>query len=136
MSNVGSFSDATVKEGDWLTLGGFPGAFREYDGKNECIYDSFSYGGSEVNHCTEEKIYASFDIDSCLLSGRRSSEEMPDLGGVSGGPVFIPSNTEMGLLNYQLAGIFYKIGDDFQLAKIKPASLIDDNGVIVSGDIL
>ena len=127
---ITSFSEAEVKEGDWLTLGGYPGEFREQDGHREFSYFSFSYGGAEVNFSDTHRIYTEFDIGSCMKSGVKSDGEIPDLGGLSGCPAFVPRTSEAGFLFYQFAGVFYEFGDLFQVAKLKPASLISDQGVI------
>ena len=53
-----------------------------------------------------------------------------DLGGMSGGPVAVVSDTDSSILSWSIAGVIYECGGSFRIIKAVRADRIGDDGVI------
>lgn len=80
----------TLKEGEFVSFGGFPGSLRTVASFDEYIFDSWSCGGTRVSSVSEGQFVSAFDREYWVKSfGAAHHLTLNSLGGLSGGPVFI-----------------------------------------------
>lgn len=115
---------------DSVAFGGFPGEWREFISWDQIVFDSFSSGACRITAIHDTYFVCQFErqfwVQSFNLHGR-SGMDLSDLGGLSGGPVFIHRE-----LHWELVGIIYEFSSEFDLMRIRPARLIGDDGTIMS----
>jgi hypothetical protein len=117
-----------VKVGDTVALGGFPGSWREKVAIDELHFDSYSIGATAVSSVGQDRFACQFERDRWLWSSSKHSlEDVRDLGGLSGGPVFAIRG-----LHYDLVGIISEFSEAFDILFLKPAHLIAADGIIVA----
>jgi hypothetical protein len=94
-----------LDDNNLLFLGGYPGKMRLSKGNGKTILKSFTYGPFGIHRIDDNKIVCQFRRENwdsffgCL-------ELIPaDLGGISGGPVFVLRKSASGLLYIELIGI-------------------------------
>lgn len=121
-----------VQEGDFVTFGGFPRLFRVPLHFQELEFGSFSYVGCRVASVHEDHIVCQFEREYWVAPERWvvPIEEPPgagqlDLGGLSGGPVFI-----LRQLHWEFVGIIYEYSIEYELLYIRPSKLIRTDGSI------
>ena len=123
---------AEVQEGDFVTFGGFPRLFRVPLNFRDLEFGSFSYVGCRVASVCEEHIVCQFEREYWVppVSWVSPIKELPDagqldLGGLSGGPVFI-----LRQLHWEFVGIIYQYSIEYELLYIRPAKFIRTDGRI------
>lgn len=118
-----------INNSDYVAFGGFPGIMRTYPSYNEIIFDSWSNGASQVTSVHDQYLICQFEreywVESFNYYGYKG-RDLGDLGGLSGGPVFIYRE-----LYWELIGIIYEFSQEFDLMYIRPMSLINKNGKIL-----
>lgn len=117
-----------IKSGDYVVFGGFPGKWRQYLSWNEIVFDSWSSGGSKVSSVSEKHFICQFEREFWVESFNLHDHDGLDLhqlGGLSGGPVFIHRG-----LYWELIGIIYEFSEGFDLMYIRPADLLNYDGTI------
>ena len=115
-----------VKVGDFIAFGGFPGKLREQTSSGDLIFGSFSSGASEVSSVNDEYFVCQFEREYWVESlGIKSEKNLRELGGLSGGPVFI-----MRKLYWEFVGIIYQFSTDYDLLYIRKAKFINKDGSI------
>jgi hypothetical protein len=93
-----------VKEGDYVAFGGFPGKWRQHLSKHEMLFDTYSSGGCGVASVRDEYLICQFEREYWINSfDFFHEEELYDIGGLSGGPVFLKRP-----LYWELVGIIYE----------------------------
>ena len=109
--NAASWPPPKLKEGDLVVLGGYPGARRvERTGKVD--FDFVSFIGC-ISQSSDDHISIYINIPESYWPQGESVGEKPDLGGASGGPVFLLKTEPFETIEY--AGVIYECGQDFEL---------------------
>ena len=115
-----------VKEGDFVAFGGFPGKWRWQLSRKEVVFDTFSSGATVVTSVTENHIVCQFERDYWVDAfNLRQDEELHDLGGLSGAPVFV-----LKKFHYEFIGIVYEFSSEFDLMYVRPSRFIEPDGTI------
>jgi len=122
-----SWPPGEVKKGDSLAFGGFPGLMRELESKNEVVFRSWSSGASLVEAVNDDYIVCQFErVHWVKPDGMEAKgEDLHDLGGLSGAPVFIWRN-----VHYEFVGIVYQFSSEYDLMRIRPTKFIRTDGTI------
>ncbi len=117
-----------IKTGEYVAFGGYPGKWRHYLSWNEIVFDSWSSGGSQISSVGEKHFVCQFErefwVESFNIHGY-DGLAFDELGGLSGGPVFIHRN-----IYWELIGIIYEFSGEFDLMYVRPASFIREDGTI------
>jgi hypothetical protein len=111
-----------IEVGSFVTFGGFPGEWRSQAESREVEFGSFSSGGSEVHSVHEDYFYARIEMELCvdLLTDNKA---VPNLGGLSGGPVFA-----WRALYCELVGFMQEYSQDYDLLYIRKAGVMNADG--------
>lgn len=121
-----SWPPAPVKDGDWVSLGGYPGRFRERVAFDVMNLTSYSIGATPVTSATETKIGCRFERERWVWSRNTDGLVDPDdFGGLSGGPAFV-----LRPLHWEFAGIMFEFSSALDLMFLRPASAIQEDGSI------
>lgn len=116
-----------IKEGDFVAFGGFPGRWRQQPVRGEIVFASFSIGACRVASVMEDHIVCQFEREYWVSSmNTRPGEELRDLGGLSGAPVFILRD-----LYWELIGIVYEFSPEFDLMYARPTKFLKEDGTII-----
>jgi hypothetical protein len=119
-----------VKVGDYIAFGGFPGKLREQTSSGDLIFGSLSNGASEVSSVNYEYFICQFEREYWVESlGIESEKDLHELGGISGGPVFLMRENN-GIMSYEFVGIIYQFSTDYDLLYIRKAKFINKDGSI------
>lgn len=117
-----------VAEGDFVAFGGFPGALRKRSSDLEFIFPSHS-SVCPVASVNDDHFVIQFRSGYWVgLSGYAVTEDLEvlhELGGLSGGPVFIHRG-----LYFELVGIIQEFSQALDLTYARKASLIGMDGRI------
>lgn len=119
---------APVKKGDVITFGGFPGALRERKEFDEFVFGTFSAAGIFVSAAREVEFVCQFERDYWIASFSEAGKDplaLRQLGGLSGAPVFADRG-----LHLEFAGIVYEFSGEFDIMRIRPATLLGGDGQI------
>lgn len=101
----------TPTDKDWVIFGGFPGKWRQCPSSHEIIFDSFSSGACSIASVSEDQFICHFERDYWVKSlDLHNHEELYDLGGLSGAPVFLVKK-----LCFVFIGIIYEFSQAFDL---------------------
>lgn len=111
---------AEVKEGDFVTFGGFPGELRQAMSFDELSFGSFSSGASRVTSLNEDYLVCQFEREFWVKHGHEPEPEC--IGGMSGGPVFsIRHGNEIDIVTYEFIGHIYEFSENLELLYVRLA---------------
>jgi len=111
---------AEVKEGDFVTFGGFPGEMRQAMSFDELSFGSFSSGASRVTSVNEDYLVCQFEREFWVKHGHEPEPEC--IGGMSGGPVFaIRHGNEIDIVTYEFIGHIYEFSENLELLYVRLA---------------
>jgi hypothetical protein len=123
---------AEVKEGDFVAFGGFPRLFRVPLNFRDIEFGSFSIGACRVASVHEDHIVCQIEREYLVSPDNLGSshhalcaEGQLDLGGLSGGPVFI-----LRQLHWEFVGTIYEYSLEYELLYIRPSKFISVDGRI------
>lgn len=117
----------TLKEGEFVSFGGFPGSLRTVVSFDEYIFDSWSCGGSKVFSVSEGQFVSVFERELWVKTfGAAHNLTIDSLGGLSGGPVFI----NRGLYS-DFVGIVSQYHESYDAMFFSSASSLRVNGTII-----
>jgi hypothetical protein len=109
----GGWPPPTPRNGDQLMFAGFPGLLRERDGDNAVNFGSF-VGTVSATTVREHHVVSQFEREHLISSDDRGVPPPgTDLGGMSGGPVFL-----LRKLDYPLVGLISEYSAQFELLRI------------------
>lgn len=121
-----SWPPASIKEGDFIAFGGFPGSLRERLSFDELGFYSWSSGACHMESVTDDRISCVFEREYWVRSfGQKHHMELRDLGGMSGGPVSIHRG-----LHWDFVGLIYEFSKEFDIMFFRPAALLCPDGSI------
>lgn len=112
---------------DRTLIGGFPGVYRRARGHT--VDFQFSYLFTDVSSVANSRIGYQFEFaadDPRPWSG--GELENPNLGGVSGGPIFLPASDQ--IWSWAIVGIVYEYQQAFGILYGRSISVIDRHGYI------
>lgn len=126
-----TWPSSEVEVGDFVAFGGFLGKLREQTSSGDLNFGSFSSGASEVSSVNDEYFICQFEREYWVESlGIKSEEDLRELGGISGGPVFfIRKNNE--IISHEFVGIISQFSPDFDLLYIRKAKFVNKDGSIL-----
>ena len=120
-----------VNEGDFISFGGFPGKWKEQVSSGDLMFDSFSSGATEISSINDEYFICQFEREYWVESlDLKNGKELHELGGLSGGPVFLIRDNN-GITYYEFVGIIYQFSTDYDLLYIRKAKFINKDGSIL-----
>ncbi|RSD32890.1 hypothetical protein [Vibrio pectenicida] len=117
--------------GDFVLFGGYPGVWRVRFSELNIQFDTLSSGGSEVADVTDMNIRCELKLDQCTTISEHGHDFPDNLGGLSGGPVFHHSLTDIGISKFEFIGVIYEHIPLFDSVLIRPASVLDENMWII-----
>lgn len=121
-----SWPPKDVKEGEYILFGGYPGLWKSHFSGTEIVFDSFSSGASAVTSVGPDYMICQFEREYWTYGfNLRNPEDLHDLGGLSGSPVFILRD-----LHFEFVGIVYQFSQKFDLMYIRPSKFVREDGTI------
>lgn len=122
-----SWPPKRISKGSFVSFGGFPGCWRLQPSKKEVMFDSFSSGACAIASVREDIIICQFERGYWVNSfNLRPGEDLHELGGLSGAPVFTLRD-----LYYELVGIVYEFSTEFDLMYVRPTKFLREDGTII-----
>jgi hypothetical protein len=122
-----SWPPGIVKEGEFVSFGGFPGSLRSVVSFEEYIFDSWSCGGEKISSVSEGQFVSAFNRDYWVKSfGAAHHLTIDALGGLSGGPAFI----NRGLYS-DFVGIISQYNEYYDAMFFSSASNLRVDGTII-----
>ncbi|MGA2315425.1 MAG: hypothetical protein ABSG71_03495 [Thermodesulfobacteriota bacterium] len=116
-----------IKCGEFVAFGGFPGRWRQHLSQKKVMFDSFGSGACAVASVREDTIVCQFEREYWVYSfNLHPGEELHDIRGLSGAPVFIWRD-----LNFELIGIICQFSEAYDLMYVPPSKFIRVNGTII-----
>lgn len=125
-----------IAEGDFVALGGFPGKWRQQASPEEFVSGTFSVGATPVASVRHDYFVCQFERGDWVESLRshylrpfdtEGGTDLHDLGGLSGGPVFIFRD-----VYWEFVGIIYQFSPQFDLLYARPTRFISESGSILA----
>jgi len=120
--NTGEWPPSLLKEGDLVVLGGYPGT-RRNERQGEADFDFVSFIG-RVTQSSGDHLSVYLDLSNSHWPQGITIGETPDLGGASGGPVFLINTTPIETI--QFAGVIYEYSQNFELVFARHAAQLTD----------
>lgn len=109
--NAGAWPPPRLNAGDLVIMGGYPGARRrEY--RRQADFDFVSFIGC-VSQSSEDHVALHLDMPNSHWPQGVSVGENPNLGGASGGPVFLLRTEPIETIEF--AGVIYEYSQGFEL---------------------
>ena len=113
-------------EQDYVAFGGFPGTLREVTSFQDLVFGSWSSGSSKVNSSNERQFATHFQRDRWEQAyGATEHRTLAELGGMSGGPVFILRD-----LHWDLVGIVKEYHEAYDLMFFASLACVRSDGTI------
>lgn len=114
-----------IKDGDRVSLSGYPGVWRQTPQGRRLWFDSFSLGNVPVQISSGGDLVLSLDQANWLQSYGHAGMDLAHFGGVSGGPVFIDRG-----LYWEFAGIIYEHAPNYEVLFARSAARIRSDGTL------
>jgi hypothetical protein len=116
---------ADVAESDVLAFVGFPGEWREQEGRLDLYFHKINYGAASIESVSEDRICSRLALDEVTYFVRNKTG-FESAGGLSGAPVFVWRRGV--LLTGELVGFVYEHQAAFDLLFIRRATSIQASG--------
>lgn len=116
--------------GSFVMFGGYPGDRRSAKGR-KIVWRSLSSGAAYVYEVSEQNIVCRIETDrrAAHRDGFKT-QELGEIGGISGGPVIQERETPAGIVVLHLVGFVYEYQPAYDLLLIRPAKYISAEGTI------
>jgi len=118
-----------VSTDDILALAGFPGIGRQHFTPDYFRFHLLSAGTTEVASLGSAHVVTRLELEKCISSGVLP-EVTEDLGGMSGGPVFVWRKGS--LVTAELIGAIYEYQPTLDLLYVRRLSCIRPDGILES----
>lgn len=113
-------------EQDYVAFGGFPGTLREVTSFQDLVFGTWSLGASKVDSSNERQFATHFQRDRWDQAyGTPEHRTLAELGGMSGGPVFILRD-----LHWDLVGIVKEYHEAYDLMFFASLACVRPDGTI------
>jgi hypothetical protein len=133
---TGKWPPSDVQQEEFISFGGFPGAWRHQPTIQEVVFASYSFGACTVEEVRNNFLQCHIDLVNwqeyfsiCFQKDQFHPADITSFGGLSGGPAFIlrPSS-----LSWEFVGIIYEDLDLYgtHLIRIRPGKFIRSDGTI------
>jgi len=120
-------------EGSYVMFGGYPKGRRRAEGRN-VEWASFNTGGARVDQSTGRNVVCRLLTDKDVMERAGfPSGPIPELGGISGGPVLQERATESGIIIPEIIGFIYEHGNEeaeLDLLMIRPITYLNPDGTL------
>lgn len=114
--------------GDFVSFGGFPGILRSALSNRDLEFGSWSSGATQVDSVSPRQFISRFERDYWIQSfGGQEAFALNNLGGLSGGPVFIWRG-----LRCDLVGIVKEYHEEYDAMFFASLEWVTDEGEIVA----
>lgn len=115
---------APIRDGDYVSFGGFPGEWRTVDGVDSVTFSTYSSGASRVTVVRDSYFVSQFEREYWVSSfEHRDAADLRRLGGLSGGPAFALRG-----LHYDFVGVVYEFSEDYELLYFRHAGILGEDG--------
>jgi hypothetical protein len=115
-----------MRAGDNYVLGGFPSILRTARKTDlDLNFLTFQY---RIDNASSNHVSLHLASEDWYFPGGGKLDPQPDLGGMSGGPIFRRLSSR--LIDLELGAILYQAQTSFELIRGRQASLIDAHGQI------
>ncbi|GAA6153819.1 hypothetical protein [Pseudoteredinibacter isoporae] len=121
------FTNEGVEIGNFVLWGGYPGVWRERPSSDNVIFDTISSGSTLIDDAAADIITCRLEVDKCLITIQNGRDMTGDLGGISGGPLFLHKISSAGISSFSLVGIIYQYSPNVDVLLSRPVTLIRDN---------
>jgi len=105
-----SWPPATVRENHCVALCGYPGKWRQRMSPEKIDFYGYSIGATAVTSAGEDRFACLFERQRWVSSFRHELQDLEELGGMSGGPVF-----RLGYLQWELVGFIYEFSPQYDI---------------------
>lgn len=113
-------------EQDYIAFGGFPGSLREVTSFQDLVFGTWSSGASKVDSSNERHFATHFQRDRWEQAyGTTEHHTLAELGGMSGGPVFVLRD-----LHWDLVGIVKEYHEAYDLMFFASLACVRPDGTI------
>ncbi len=113
---------------DLVLIGGWPGFTREErPGEIDISFASFI---TRVDSASADHLAIVLNLSDAEAGGSPALPHSPDLGGVSGGPVMLIREAEIGTMT--LVGVVYEYHRSLEIVRARRASLLNPDGTLAS----
>jgi len=124
-----SWPPGKIKAGDFVAFGGYPGTWRRNVSRYELIFDSYSSGACPVASVQKDYFVCQFEREywiETLNKHGHNGMDLHNLGGLSGGPVFI-----LRELFWELIGIIYEFSSAFDLMYVRLLHVMSEERMLI-----
>lgn len=118
------------KIGEFVIFGGFPGTKREEAGRRSFVFGTFSSGSSEVISVQPDVLTCTIALEQCVIAFDYDGKGLEGLPGISGAPVLVQRQLESGFFVFDLVGVVFEYSESFDALRVRPSTLIEENGAI------
>jgi hypothetical protein len=125
----GSWPPGDLSSDDILALGGFPGIGRQQITPDYFRFHLLSVGTTEVASLGSTHLVTRIELEKCVSSGVLP-EVTEDLGGMSGGPVFVWRKGV--LVSAELIGVIYEYQASLDLLYVRRLACVRPDGTLES----
>ena len=122
-----------ARQNEGALFAGFPGLQRTDESENECGFGFFS-SLNPISSVSERHFGFAFDRSKWVDAfGKGFPKDGYDLGGVSGSPVLIVEESELGIYSWRLGGVVYNASNTLgEIILAHHAKFISENGCLIS----
>lgn len=117
-------------EGSFVALGGWPKSRRMMIAPDQVDFGAVCSGGTEVQGSYEDLLRCAIQPDEAEILFDMQGKGIPELPGMSGGPVIIGRDID-GIMRFELVGVIFEFFEPFDALRIRPTTLIRKNGTLV-----
>lgn len=125
----GAWPPERPAEGTYVAFGGWPKSRRQMRSANLVEFGAVCSGATEVQSSHENLLRCAIQIDQATMLFDREGAGIPDLPGMSGGPVIYGREIN-GVLVFEMVGVIFEHNENLDALYIRPTSLIRANGTL------
>ena len=122
-----------VKTGDYVSIGGYPGALREQRDTGEFDFHSLPLVGVPIRAAAADRMVIQLEREFWVENYEKRPSDLfgfQDFGGMSGGPVVVERKRSSGIIGFDVVGVIYECSPELDLILVRPLSLVREDGTI------